>query len=143
VLGELTAVDIDLPVVGGDGLPRQSDHPLDEVRDPGRGVVGGLLEDHDVTTVGAMEVVAQLVDQEPVPHVQGRLHRTRRNVERLNDKGPDEHRGQNRNGQDDAPFDDHPERRTRTSLFRRVRLRSCLALSRFGRQGGGHDARRY
>ena len=60
------AVDVDLAVPAGDGLTGQADDPLDQVLDAGRGVVGRLLEDDDVAPVDAVQVVAELVDQDPV-----------------------------------------------------------------------------
>ena len=54
-----------------------------------------------------VEVVGQLVDEDPVPREQGRLHRLRRDIKSLYGKGLYEQGGDQRHDHDDDPFDQH------------------------------------
>ena len=64
---ERLAVDVDVAVATRDGLARQADDPLDEVLDRRRVPHAvGALEHDDVAAVDVVELVAELVDEDPV-----------------------------------------------------------------------------
>jgi hypothetical protein len=54
------------------GLAGQADHPLDQIA---FGRSGDLVQDDDVTPVGVVETVRELVDEHPVVGVERRVHR--------------------------------------------------------------------
>src|SRR5262245_26251494 len=94
------AVDIDLLRPYFDRITRHGDHPLDKVLR----LVLGKYEHHHVTAIrpGVIDqiffqerqadAVGELVDQDMVTDLQRRNHRSGGNLERLDDKGPDEQR---------------------------------------------------
>ena len=140
-LGQQLPVDVDVAVLGRDRLSRQTDDPLDQIREVLH-LEGRALEHDDVTPVDAVEVVAQLVDHDPVPDLERRDHRRRRDVERLDDVGPQQYRAQEHGHQDDGPFD-HPPVAAAPGA---PRAQSAVTLvDRFGGGDGtwcGHAGRR-
>ena len=113
-LGQVALVEqlaVDADAVGlalGDGLAGQRDDALHQVVDAGAVPLPvGLGREHDdVAAVQVVQVVAELVDQDPVPHLQRRHHRLRRDVERLEQEGLDDDRDDDRDDDQDAPLDE-------------------------------------
>ena len=105
------------------------------------------LEHDDVAAVQVVEVVAQLVDEDPVTDLEGRLHRRRRDVERLEQEGLDDDRDDDRDDDQDRPLDEgalgvalrlargctagrgsgSPRRPARTRRARPIRCRKAVA----------------
>ena len=90
----------------GDGLARQCDDTLDEVVDLGGPPprVRAGLEHHDVAAVHVVQVVAHLVDEDAVTHLEGGDHRPRGDVEGLEEEGLDEDRDDDRDDDEHAPL---------------------------------------
>ena len=109
-LHEPAAVDVDLVDAphraGGDRVAGQADDPLHEVVDAVPARFGRGVEDDDVASVHVVEVVAELVDQDPVADHQRRLHRPGRDVERLEQERLDQERDRQRGGDQHHPLDD-------------------------------------
>ena len=74
-LVELPAVDVDLLVADQDRFAGKSDHALHVVLDVARVLPGRRVEHDDVAAVHVVQVVAQLVDEHTVTHLEGRHHR--------------------------------------------------------------------
>jgi len=103
VIKELT-IDKDLSALDLNPVPWESDDALDEVLF----FVLWINEDDDVPPLGLadrdqgalqirdLDSVKEFVDQDVIPHQQGRLHGSGRDLEGLNHKRPDEEGKQNR-----------------------------------------------
>ena len=141
--GQRMTVDVHLTVLAGNRLARQADDPLDEVLDSRRGVVGRLVEDHDVPAVHGVEVVAELVDQHPVSDVQGGLHGPGGDEERLDDEAANEDGRHHRDDQNGAPLDSETQRLALPPRRRRCRFGGPVGRGRLGRDRQGHNARPY
>ena len=99
------AIDGQLLVRVTDSVPRQTNYPLDVVD----ARVIRIAEHHDIPTLGVTDrddlglqyrqanTIGEFVDQDEVANLQRRLHRPRRNLERLNQKrAQDQHHCQHR-----------------------------------------------
>ena len=93
-------------------------------------------EDHDVTPLHAVEVVAELVHHDAVADLEGGQHRPRRDVEHLGHVGPHPEGQQQRHGQDHHPLDDPPAGPGAAS-GRRVRPAHVEAGPRIGARSPG------
>ena len=106
-------------------LARQADHPFDQVRNVLL-LERGSLEYDDVAPADPVEVVAQLVDHDPVAHLESRLHGWRRNLERLDRIDPDEdHAHQDQDGTD---HDRHPLDQTEMAMLYRSDIGRFLTI---------------
>jgi hypothetical protein len=86
-----------------DRLSWEANHSLHQVSHPRPAAVfvGGTGEDHDVSSVDAVEGVAQLVDHDTVALVQSRIHRQRGYDVGLDDKDAEQGGDDNRYGRND------------------------------------------
>jgi hypothetical protein len=100
-------VDDDHAVNHLEAVPRQPDHPLDEI-------VGSVAKHHDIAALRlagqdaagkqrrrkwkrvAAEAVAEFRDEQIVPDQQRRLHRAGGDIERLNQEAADDERDEER-----------------------------------------------
>src|SRR6185312_850312 len=104
-----------------DGLTGQPDHPLDEVGDrrPRAVLVGWRREHDDVAPVDTVQVVAQLVHDDPVAHLERRFHRARRDGVGGDDEGAQEEGHDQRHRHDAHQLDDPAVRLPLRCSFRR------------------------
>jgi hypothetical protein len=136
-LVQRVAVDQHLAVAHLDGLAGQGDDPLDEILDAVVGLVGRPLEHHHVAPVHVVQLVAELVDEDPVALLQRRHHRLRRDVEGGEEEGADDEGDDQRAADDGDPFDDRAgggalrrRRRQRRGLLPFVAARNEDVLGR-------------
>ena len=102
-LDQLDAVDEHDAVAHLDRLALQGDDPLDEIAL--RGAVD-LVEHDDVTAVGIVQPVGQLVDEHPVAVVQRVVHRVPVDDEVGEHEGAHEEGDEQRHADDDDPVDE-------------------------------------
>ena len=108
-LVEPATVDVDDAIARLDRFAWKADHALDEVTHVGVLLLRRALEHHDIAAMHGVHVVAELVDEDAVAHLQRRRHRLRGDVERLEDGGLDDQRHHERADHDQRPLDGRPE----------------------------------
>ena len=136
--GQRLAIDGDPALDRGDGVAGQTDHPFDQI-----GIVRLLqrrsLEHHDVPPGHRVQVVAELVHDDAVTHLERGQHRSRGDVEHLGHVHPDadgQHQG---DAQDHQPFEGPPPPTGAAPAWRPRRDQPWRPLlqRQFGDQGRG------
>ena len=127
-LVERTPVDVHLAVLRRDRLAGEADDPLDQVLDRVGRLVLRPFEHDDVASVDVVNLVRELVDQHAVTDAQRRFHRSRRDVEGLQQERLDEQGDEECSDDDAYPLED------------RLRVRAAALSSGSGTSASGGES---